>query len=166
MKVYTRRGDQGETDLYKAGRVSKTDLRVEACGWLDALSAELGMARALLRDREVYNRLLMNLQKDLIEIGAFVSSGGQTKFPVDRVREMENVIDSIEATQQPLKTFLIPGTSVMEAQLHRARTVCRMAEIRVVGANEALGNNALAPAIAYLNRMSDMLFVLARKEAG
>ena len=166
MKVYTRRGDQGKTDLYKAGRVSKTDPRVEACGWLDTLSAELGMARALLRDREATKRLLVNLQKDLVEIGAFVSSGGQTAFPLQRVREMEDVIDGIDATLPPLQAFVLPGTGVLEAQLHRARTVCRTAEIRVVAANESLGNNAIAPAITYLNRLSDLLFVLARKEAG
>ena len=166
MKVYTRRGDQGKTDLYKAGRVSKTDLRVEACGWLDTLSAELGMARALLKDREATKRLLTNLQKDLVEIGAFVSSGGQTAFPTQRVKEMETVIDGIDATLPPLRDFVLPGSSVLEAQLHRARTVCRMAEVKVVGANESLENDALVPAIIYLNRLSDLLFILARKEAG
>ena len=165
MKVYTKRGDQGKTDLYKGGRVSKSDERVIACGWLDMLSSELGMARALLRDRKATKDLIMNIQKDLITIGAFVSSGGKTAFPTQRVREMEAVIDSVEAMLTPLKEFVLPGTNLMEAQLHRTRTVCRIAETKVVQANEDMGTDALLPAVTYLNRLSDLLFVLARKES-
>lgn len=164
MKVYTRRGDQGQTDLYKGGRVAKNDPRVEACGWLDSLSTELGMAKALLHNRDATARLLTNLQNDLIEIGAFTSSLGATPFPRQRVGEMEALIDNINATLPELKKFVIPGTNLLEAQLHRARTVCRTAERRVVQANQGQ-DNPLGTVIIYLNRLSDLIFVLARKEA-
>jgi len=164
MKVYTRRGDAGQTDLYKGGRVSKDDPRIDACGCLDTLSAELGMIRALLRNREATKQLIINLQHDLIEIGAFISSMGMSPFPGQRVSEMEILIDKISATLPEMKGFVIPGTNLTEAQLHRARTVCRAAERSVVRANHGT-ENALGPVIIYLNRLSDLLFILARKEA-
>jgi len=165
MKIYTRRGDQGMTDLYRAGRVSKTDTRVRACGWLDSLSAELGVVRSMLDEGDTWD-LLIDVQRDLIQIGAFVSSGGQTDFPVSRVAMFERRIDEIDANLAPLKEFVLPGANPVEAGLHKARTVCRMAEIAVIEAKEALDDDGLTPAITYLNRLSDLLFVLARQEAG
>ena len=161
MKVYTKRGDQGETDLYKGGRVPKTDVRVEACGWIDALSVELGVIRAMVGNNASY-KFFYDIQQDLIAMGAFVSSLGKTDFSIERVGVMERMIDKIEATLPELKEFVIPGATPLEAQLHRVRVTCRTAERRVLQAGQ--GNN-LGPAIVYLNRLSDLLFVMARKES-
>lgn len=164
MKIYTKRGDNGQTDLYKGGRVTKDDPGIDACGWLDSLSAELGLTKVLFRNDEAMKHLLTDLQKDMIEIGAFVSSMGKTPFPAQRVEEMEVLIDKIDAKLPHLKDFVIPGANLLEAQLHRTRTVCRTAERRLVQANRG-PDNALNQAIIYLNRLSDLLFVLARKES-
>ncbi len=164
MKVYTKRGDQGETDIYKGGRVPKTDPRVEACGWIDSLSVELGMVRAMAGHNSRY-AILEAIQRDLIGLGAFVSSMGKGQPPGNREKEMEAAIDKIDADLPVMKEFVIPGNSMLEVQLHRARVTCRTAERRVVQASMQQDGNPLKAAIVYLNRLSDLLFVMARREA-
>lgn len=167
MRIYTRTGDQGETSLRGGRRVRKSLLRVEAYGALDELSACLGIAAAALSDPETAD-LLTQVQRDLFALSARIADGekdeppvdGKLAFPETRVSTLERAIDLAEATLPPLKTFILQGGCEAGARLHFARTVCRRAERRLVALAE---QEAIAPVfLAYLNRLSDLLFVLAR----
>ena len=162
MKIYTRTGDQGQTSLFGGARVAKNDARIEAYGTVDELSSHLGVCRAGALPAET-GAELERVQADLFEIGAHLASPGTSRFAgVDaaRIEALERAIDAMESELAPLTTFILPGGSLAAAQLHVARTVCRRAERCVV----ALGDDS-APTrstIAYLNRLSDYLFVAAR----
>jgi cob(I)alamin adenosyltransferase len=168
MKIYTRTGDLGDTGLFGGGRVQKDDPRVAAYGDVDELNSVIGVARsadALPRVDEV----LVGIQRDLFGIGALLATPDLekmqqhlTKARIDatRILELERAIDSCEAELEPLKAFIIPGGSPKGATLHLARTVCRRAERAVVGLARS---TAIPPVVViYLNRLSDLLFVLAR----
>ncbi len=166
MKIYTRTGDGGDTSLFDGTRVPKSDLRIEACGELDELNALLGAVRALGVDAD-FDPILEQLQRDIFALGARLADPGQriagrvSKVTIDAaaVERLERWIDLFEETLTPLKRFILPGGSPSAATLHLARTVCRRAERRIVG----LGVGGLDPAVvAYVNRLSDLLFVLAR----
>ncbi|HEX7150115.1 MAG TPA: cob(I)yrinic acid a,c-diamide adenosyltransferase [Thermoanaerobaculia bacterium] len=162
MKIYTRTGDQGQTSLFGGARVPKNDSRIEAYGTVDELNSVLGVVRAAWRASRL-DGLLHQAQMDLFEIGAHLASPGMSRFPgvaPERVAELEASIDSMEASLAPLKTFILPGGSLAAAQLHVARTVCRRAERLVVGLQDE--DPATLSSIAYLNRLSDWLFVAAR----
>lgn len=170
MKIYTRSGDQGETGLFGGGRVSKSHVRVEAYGAVDELNATLGMAVAATRDPEISGRL-EKVQQDLFTLGASLATPGAEDgssraqvppLPLDRIREMEAWIDEATEETPPLTAFILPGGSPGSASLHLARTVCRRAERGVVrlSAEEGMDPDVLR----YLNRLSDLLFVLARLE--
>jgi cob(I)alamin adenosyltransferase len=168
MKIYTRTGDRGDTGLFGGGRVSKTHPRVEAYGDVDELNATLGLARAI----EVLPRVdevLVPLQRDLFAIGALLATPDREKMKshldkarIDdrRIAELESAIDDCDRELEPLKSFILPGGTPKAAALHVARTVCRRAERRVI----ALGADEQIPPIVviYLNRLSDLLFTLAR----
>jgi cob(I)alamin adenosyltransferase len=167
VKIYTRTGDQGETSLRGGRRVHKSDLRVDAYGAIDELTACLGLACAALADAETA-RLLLQVQRDLFALGARIATEGEDKkplpeklaFPQTKVTALEQAIDWAEATLPPLKSFILQGGCEAGARLHFARTVCRRAERRLVALAE---QKAIAPVfLAYLNRLSDLLFVLAR----
>jgi cob(I)alamin adenosyltransferase len=157
MKIYTRTGDEGKTGLFGGGRVLKDDPRVEAYGDVDELNAVIGAARAV----EVMPRIdevLVSVQRDLFSIGALLATPDRDKMQAhltkariddDRIRELE-----------PLKAFIIPGGSEKAAALHVARTVCRRAERRVITLQRSVELPALV--VIYLNRVSDLLFTLAR----
>jgi cob(I)alamin adenosyltransferase len=167
MKIYTKTGDGGETGLFDGSRVSKDDLRVAAYGELDELNALLGLVRAQARDPPL-QALLLEIQRDLFALGAQLADPSEqvaerkAKAAVapGRIQELEAAIDRHEATLPPLRAFVLPGGAPVGAFLHLARTVCRRAERTIV----ALGRrHRLDPLIgAYVNRLSDLLFVLAR----
>jgi cob(I)alamin adenosyltransferase len=167
VQIYTRTGDGGETALLGGRRVRKSALRVEAYGELDELNACLGLVVVALTDVPTAN-LLVQVQRHLFALSARVADvreGGEappekTTFPEAHVTMLERAIDLAEETLPPLKNFVIPGGSEAGARLHLARTVCRRAERRLV----ALAAQEEFPPVflAYLNRLSDLLFVLAR----
>jgi cob(I)alamin adenosyltransferase len=161
-KVYTRTGDAGQTSLVGGKRVSKASLRVDAYGDVDELNCVVGVARARLEDREI-DETLGAIQNDLFTLGADLASPSDIEVPrIDKafVKTLEDYSDHYLAQLEPLKEFILPGGSEAGATLHVARTIARRAERRVVelAANEELN----AQAIVYLNRLSDLLFILAR----
>jgi cob(I)alamin adenosyltransferase len=168
VKIYTKTGDLGETSLLGGMRVPKDHLRVSAYGDVDETNAALGVVRALAE--EPLERLLLAIQKDLFAIGAQLAdpshkvAAKRTKAAVTaaQVRRLEKAIDAREARLPPLRSFVLPGGTPAAALLHQTRTVCRRAERSVVTlAREADVDPRI---IVYLNRLSDLLFVLARVE--
>lgn len=167
MKIYTRTGDAGDTGLFGGGRVAKTHPRVEAYGDVDELNAAIGLARAIESMPRV-DEVLVPLQRDLFAIGALLATPDRDKMKkqlekasIDdrRIEEMERAIDQADQELEPLKAFIVPGGTPKAAALHVARTVCRRAERRVI----ALQSDEIPPIVViYLNRMSDLLFTLAR----
>lgn len=168
MKIYTRTGDAGETGLFDGRRVSKADLRVDAYGEVDELNAALGVVLAqrppLADDIEA---MLEGIQRDLFAVGGRLADPSHKV--AERVEKMhigsgdvarlEGWIDQLESELPPLRRFILPGGSPAGAALHLARTICRRAERRIVllGADEVP-----AELLAYVNRLSDFLFVVAR----
>lgn len=171
MKVYTRTGDDGTTGLFGAGRVSKTHPRIEAYGTVDEANACLGMARAALAGTAEGPRaaeadaLLARLQNELFVLGGDLSAPHETKYPVPRMAPahtaaLEADIDRLTADLAPLKHFVLPGGTPAAAAVHLARTVTRRAERLTV--DLAAVENVSTDALLYLNRLSDLLFTLAR----
>ena len=175
MKIYTKTGDQGSTGLFGGGRVPKDHVRVEAYGDVDELNAVIGMARSAEPMPRV-DEVLVPIQRDLFAIGALLATPDRDKMAqhlqkarIDerRIAELEQSIDDAEAELEPLRAFVLPGGTPKAAALHVARTVCRRAERRVV----RLQHDVEVPGIVviYMNRLSDLLFTLARlanKRAG
>lgn len=166
MKIYTKTGDGGETGLFGGGRVSKDELRVEAYGEVDELSAAIGAARAAGPDPEIEGHLL-RVQDQLLCIGAELASppGAKTRGslpPVDAAwtSALEAAMDRWDSQLPPLRNFLLPGGGAVGAALHLARCVCRRAERRVVSLHRQAPVDAKV--LAYLNRLSDFLFMAAR----
>ena len=168
MKIYTRTGDTGETALLGGGRVPKDDQRVAAYGDVDELNALLGWI--LTVGPTTFARdLLLGIQRDLFAIGGHLASPDPAKVSKvlakaalddTRIAAMEAAIDAADGELAPLRAFVLPGGSPKAAALHVARTVCRRAERRVVALDHAQGVPAII--IRYLNRLSDLLFTLAR----
>jgi cob(I)alamin adenosyltransferase len=174
LKIYTRTGDTGDTGLFGGGRVQKTHPRVEAYGDVDELNAAIGLARAIELMPRI-DEVLVPLQRDLFAIGALLATPDHDKMKkqlekarIDeqRIAELEHAIDEGDRELEPLKSFIVPGGTPKAASLHVARTVCRRAERRVI----SLQSEGIPPiVIIYLNRLSDLLFTLARvanKRAG
>lgn len=158
MKIYTRTGDRGETSLFGGARVPKNDPRIDAYGTVDELNSFLGVVLAIDPDAQ-----LLEVQRDLFEIGAHLASPGTSRFAgveASRIEALERGIDAMEAELAPLKSFILPGGTAAAAQLHVARTVCRRAERLVVALHD--DDPATQSSITYLNRLSDYLFVAAR----
>jgi cob(I)alamin adenosyltransferase len=161
-KIYTRRGDAGQTDLTRGRRVSKGSINIELLGQLDELNAAIGLSRAagvppLVEDD------IATIQDELLWLGAKVAEAdGSTLDPINEasVARLENQIDTHEAMLSPLHSFVLPGGSTSGAQLHIARCICRRAE-RTLHRLEK--NSDMTEIAAYLNRLSDLLFVLARR---
>lgn len=161
-KVYTKTGDTGQTSLVSGARVSKADLRVGAYGDVDELNSVLGVTRTFPLDEEL-NALLGRIQNELFTLGADLATPAGTPVPrVDEemVKGLEEVIDKYLGELAPLREFILPGGSQAGAMLHLARTVARRAERVVVALSEREEINA--ESLRYLNRLSDLLFVLAR----
>jgi cob(I)alamin adenosyltransferase len=165
-RIYTRLGDGGETHLGDMSRVPKTDARIEAYGDVDELNSQLGvlLARDDLPDR--YSEWLERIQNDLFDVGADLSvpPGGERerlRVAESQTRWLEERCDELNATLEPLKSFVLPGGTPVAAQLHVCRTVCRRAERRAVAVPDLESQEV----IRYLNRLSDLLFILARAAA-
>jgi cob(I)alamin adenosyltransferase len=166
VKIYTKTGDAGETSFFDGSRVSKADQRVDAYGEVDELNACLGAARGVCPDADLRDALVA-VQQQLFAVGARladpsvkiaerVTKAGVRESDVER---LEQWIDQLETELPPLRRFILPGGGEVGAWLHVARAVCRRAERRVVG----LGGSAVEPIVVrYLNRLSDLLFVMAR----
>ena len=169
MKIYTRRGDAGETDLFGAGRVAKDALRVEAYGEVDELNAVLGVAAAASRHDDL-RQLAQRIQALLFDLGSTLATpdaqqrarSGIPEPRAEDVADFEARIDALEAELEPLRRFILPGGTPAAAAFHVARTVCRRAERRAVAlhAREPLPEALLR----VLNRLSDLFFVMARVE--
>ena len=166
VKIYTRTGDAGETALFDGTRVSKTNARIDAVGHVDELNALLGQVRATGLDNQL-DDWLEALQRDLFAVGAQLGDPNariaervtKAALGAEHVARIEQWIDTADGELSPLRRFLLPGGSPAAASLHYARTVCRRAERHII----ALGPGAVGPdVIAYVNRLSDLLFVLAR----
>jgi len=169
VKIYTKGGDLGETSLLGGARVPKDHLRVAAYGDVDETSGALGMVRAAAEDPPL-QRLVLGIQRDLFAIGAqladpthrVASRRAKAAVTAAHVRRLERAIDAREARLPPLRAFVMPGGTAAAAALHLARTVCRRAERSVV--TLARGADVDPRIVVYLNRLSDLLFVLARAE--
>ena len=166
VKIYTKTGDQGETGLFDGTRVSKADARVDAYGEVDEVNAALGLARAHCADPEIRS-LLEVMQHDLHAVGAVLADPRHqiadrvTKavMTAEDAQRLEGAIDRYEHELPPLRRFILSGGTPTAAALHLARTICRRAERRIVALNlDAIDE----PVLMYMNRLSDLLFVLAR----
>ena len=166
MKIYTKTGDGGETGLFDGSRVPKSDPRVDAYGEVDELNALIGLVRAAGVDQQIAG-ILEQLQRDLFALGARLADPQhriaervrKAALGEEDVRRIEGWIDQCESELPPLRRFILAGGTPAGAALHLARTVCRRAERRIVG----LGPDAVSPeTLAFVNRISDLLFVLAR----
>jgi len=157
-RIYTRGGDHGETSLGDGTRVSKLDPRVDAYGEVDELNSVLGWAAAV----EGSPKLLQRIQNELFDLGADLATPDQDgrerlRVTQEQVDRLERECDAANAELEPLKSFVLPGGTELAARLYLARAVCRRAERRVLGVDGA------SPLVAvYLNRLSDLLFILAR----
>jgi cob(I)alamin adenosyltransferase len=168
MKIYTRTGDGGQTALFGGGRVPKNDARVAAYGEVDELNAVLGMVRST-EPRGFFDPLFESIQRDLFSIGGQLATPDPSRvakalekaeLSVSRVSEFERVMDEAEEELLPLRSFVLPAGTAKAVALHLARTVCRRAERSVVSLSQS--NDVPTPFLVYLNRLSDLLFTLAR----
>jgi cob(I)alamin adenosyltransferase len=166
-RIYTRLGDGGETHLGDMSRVSKNHPRIAAYGTVDELNAQIGLTMTVAGLPESYREWLAHIQNDLFDVGADLSA------PEDPERErlrvspeqttwLEQRCDEVNETLEPLKSFVLPGGTAAAAHLHVCRTVCRRAERAAI----ACGEDCSPEAVRYLNRLSDLLFILSRGANG
>jgi cob(I)alamin adenosyltransferase len=164
MKIYTKTGDKGETGLFGGKRVSKDDLRIEAYGTTDELNAFIGQLIAYLENRNSVG-LLLQIQNDIFAMGSMLSMPADQNFDIptisdDHILRLENAIDNMEASLEPLKNFILPSGHLAVSTCHVCRTISRRAERRVVSLENV---EVIDPVIKkYLNRLSDYFFVLSR----
>ena len=176
MKIYTKTGDDGETGLLGGVRVSKSHLAIGACGSLDETNSLIGAARSALWTQDSLSskenfddvdQLLHRIQNELFDLGSRVAAclGDSQKtadFPEVRSQELEQQIDLFESELPPLTAFILPGGNAVGSTLHLARSVCRRAEREIVALIESGVQRPLGAESIYLNRLGDLLFVLAR----
>lgn len=165
-KIYTKTGDSGETGLFGGPRVKKDSARIEAYGTVDELNAVLGLARTGELPAEI-GEALTRIQNELFEIGAELATPnpaahGMQTVGAEHIQALEALIDQHESRLPPLKWFILPGGSREAGYLHLARTVCRRAERRLVTLMAQPQERVSTHLVIYLNRLSDLLFVLAR----
>jgi cob(I)alamin adenosyltransferase len=170
-RIYTKTGDAGTTALGTGERVPKTSIRIAAYGTVDETNAQIGMVRVHLADREPdVDAMLLRVQNDLFDLGAdlCVPDRGE-KLPYEplriadvQVKRLEDEIDLMNAVLEPLRSFILPGGTPAAAALHVARTVSRRAERLMVELSTLPGETVSAPALKYVNRLSDFLFVAGR----
>lgn len=179
-KIYTKTGDKGKTSLFNGQRISKADLRVDAYGTVDELNSAIGVVIAellMIKDKGLMiKKELVKIQNDLLDIGSVLANlqGKALRSLQKRVKKFEDLIDQMTAKMPPLKNFILPGGGKTGALLHLARAICRRAERKIVelsnkdpsasfvsaqdkGSGQVNGN-----IIIYLNRLSDLLFTMAR----
>ena len=167
MKIYTKTGDDGTTSLFDGTRVPKNDPRVEAYGDIDELNAYLGVVATAVKDEET-RKFLFRIQRDLFALGAQMANPSHRKqkakadFPPEKITFLEQAIDRAVAAVPPITEFMLPGGSVAAAHLEVARTICRRAERKMTGLAK---KEKFDPTLMiYLNRLSDLLFMMARVE--
>ena len=169
-KIYTRTGDNGTTGLVAGPRRKKHDLRVESYGEVDEANSCVGLARQHLAGHPSLDRMLLRIQNDLFDLGADLAApetGEKLAYEPLRIVQaqvdrLEREIDQLNADLEPLRSFVLPGGAPAAAALHLARTVARRAERRIVALQDAEGETVSTAAVAYINRLSDFLFVAAR----
>ncbi len=166
-RIYTRLGDDGETHLGDMSRVPKTHPRIEAYGTVDELNAHVGLALTVPGLPEAYAAWLQRIQNDLFDVGADISvphGGDRQRLRVapEQTEWLEHACDEVNATLEPLKSFVLPGGTPAAAHLHVCRTVCRRAERRTIDC----GDDVNRECVRYLNRLSDLLFILSRGANG
>jgi cob(I)alamin adenosyltransferase len=169
-KIYTRTGDDGATGLASGPRRRKDDLRVEAYGAVDEANSALGLARLATRDAPRLDAMLARIQNELFDLGADLATpetGEKLDYEPLRVLQsqvdrLEREIDELNADLAPLRSFILPGGAPAAAHLHMARTIARRAERVMVSLAARPGENLGPPALRYINRLSDFLFVAAR----
>lgn len=169
-KIYTRTGDNGTTGLVSGQRRSKSDLRVEAYGSVDETNAFVGLARQQTAEMTELDAMLMRIQNDLFDLGADLATPETGEKPpyeplriiAAQVERLEGEIDRLNAELEPLRSFVLPAGSAAAAALHAARTVARRTERQMVALADMEGEAVSREAIAYINRLSDFLFVAAR----
>jgi cob(I)alamin adenosyltransferase len=157
--IMTRTGDSGSTTLGDGSRVLKNDIRIQCLGEIDELNTTLGLVHSLLED-EAFTHLLFQFQHDLFDIGAELSQPGKSLITQEYVAYLDQQAEALNATLPALKEFILPGGSPHIAYLHIARTQCRRAERSLVTLNQQQELNPIT--LQYLNRLSDLLFILAR----
>ncbi|MCA0256343.1 MAG: cob(I)yrinic acid a,c-diamide adenosyltransferase [Proteobacteria bacterium] len=169
-KIYTRTGDDGTTGLVTGPRRLKHDLRVEAYGTVDETNSVIGLARLHTADQPDLDAMLARIQNDLFDLGADLAApdtGEELSYEPLRiipaqVKRLESEIDALNASLDPLRSFILPGGAPAAAWLHLARTVSRRAERHMVALSKAEGEVVSAAALEYINRLSDFLFVAGR----
>jgi cob(I)alamin adenosyltransferase len=169
-KIYTRTGDRGTTALGSGRRVAKYDLRVEAYGTLDETNAAIGLARLHTRSgHPSLDAMLARIQNDLFDLGADLcypdeskDARGRLQVTDAQVERLEREIDALNGELEPLRSFVLPGGTPAASFLHLARTISRRAERLMVALSARKGETVGAPALRYINRLSDFLFVAAR----
>ena len=169
MKIYTKRGDRGQTDLFGGDRVAKDHLRVAAYGDVDELNASVGVAAAASEQEDV-RALVERIQSALFDLGSTLATpsaahrekNGVPAVAEGDVLELEGEIDRLESELEPLESFILPGGCAAAAAFHHARTVCRRAERSSVALDRE--DSLEQSVLRYLNRLSDLLFVIARVE--
>lgn len=164
-KIYTKTGDTGETGLGDGSRVSKTDERVEAMGSVDELNSALGLLIEVIRDVDLDNLLLIEVflrtcQHRTFDLGGELSIPGFDIITAEHVQAIEVALDDLNHHLAPLENFILPGGSMLIAQCHMARSICRRAERKTVALSKVAAVNACS--LEFLNRLSDYLFVAAR----
>ena len=175
MKIYTRSGDKGETGLLGAVRVSKSHLVVEVCGSVDETNSHLGCAITQWREQDESTSnldpisILTRIQMELFDLGSRVAAAlasdaktNPAELNEENILQLEQWIDQFDELLPPLQTFILPSGSHVGCQLHLARTVCRRSERRLVELIDAETERDLSTDLVYLNRLSDLLFVMAR----
>ena len=168
MKIYTKTGDKGDTGLIDGSRISKSDLRIIAYGVVDEANSHIGLIISNIEKNSIFDdvkKILLNVQQDLFVLGAELANPNTLKddnilVKTEMISTIEKYIDKFESELAPLSNFILPGGSIESSLLHICRTVVRRAEISVVAlAKEQKINQEI---LTYLNRISDLFFVLAR----
>lgn len=167
MKIYTKTGDKGKTSLFGGKRVAKNDLRINAYGTVDELNSMLGIVLTEKVDSKTRD-ILSNLQQSLFIVGGELATPKDVKSSASQIISNEEIellekwIDELDSKLSPLKNFILPGGSKSASQLHFARTVCRRAERNIIEIEES--ENINENIVIYINRLSDLLFIIARFE--
>ena len=165
MKIYTRSGDKGNTSLFDESRVPKDSARVESYGTLDELNSQLGMARSMLKNKEIAETI-KKIQRELFNVAGELATPNSEDFPEkieqENIEELEEVIDGLldKMNKEQLSKFIIPGSNRCSAALHVARTICRRAERRIISL--AREEEIREEVLKYVNRLSDVIYSLAR----
>jgi cob(I)alamin adenosyltransferase len=165
MKIYTKGGDKGQTSLYGGRRLSKDDIRIESYGTVDELNSQVGYLISVVPLEFDQKDLLIEIQNRLFTIGSNLASDPQKDLPVpdlneDDILNLENAMDNMDASLEPLRAFVLPGGSVANSVAHICRTVTRRAERRIISLASTEEVNPIL--IKYINRLSDYFFVLSR----